>query len=240
MLNGWVPTRLLLLADTPGRPHSLGTVRPLTFPHHDAVEAFAAQADEFLAAVASCDDLQLLGASRCHGWALLDVLVHVRIGLQEMALGSTRRADGEPECDAATYWSEHPDNRDDDQVPHILWLRRTSSAYSRPSGALEHLRDAVTGAVGAVRAMPEGVIEFQGRRIRSGDFIGTWVVELAIHQLDLGLDDSPSGLAWARRTLEAVADAELPAGLEDRSAVLAGLGRAPAPTELPPAFPVSL
>jgi hypothetical protein len=214
-------------------------VRPLTFPHQDAVEAFAAQADEFLAAVSSCDDLELLGPSRCHGWTLLDVLVHVRIGLQEMALGSTRRTDGEPECDAASYWSEHPDNRDDDPVPHILWLRRTSSAYSRPSGALAHLRDAVAGAVGAVRAMPEGPIEFQGRRIRSGDFIGTWVVELAIHQLDLGLDDSPGGLAWARQTLEAVAGSELPADLDDRTAVLAGLGRTPAPAGLPTGFPVS-
>ena len=215
-------------------------MRPLSVPHEAAVEVFAAQAEEFLAAVASCDDLQLLGQSRCHGWSLLDVLVHVRVGLSEMALGSTRRADGEPECDAASYWSEHPDNRDDDPVPHILWLRRTSSAYSRPSGALEHLRDAVAGSVGAVRAMPEGVIEFQGRRIRSGDFIGTWVVELAIHQLDLGLEDSPCGSAWARRTLEAVADADLPAGLDDRSAVLAGLGRIPRPAKLPSGFPVSL
>ena len=215
-------------------------MRPLSFPHDDAVEVFTTQADEFLAAVASCDDLQLLGSSRCYGWSLLDVLVHVRVGLQEMALGSTRHANGEPECDAATYWSEHPDDRDDDPVPHVLWLRRTSSAYSRPSGAVEHLRDAVAGAVGAVRAMPEGVVEFQGRRIRSGDFIGTWVVELAIHQLDLGLDGSPSGSGWARRTLEAVAGAELPADLDDRSAVLAGLGRAPAPADLPAGFPVSL
>jgi hypothetical protein len=89
--------------------------------------------------------------------------------------------------------------------------------------------------------MPEGVIEFQGRRIRSGDFTGTWVVELAVHQLDLGLDgDAASGLAWARRTLEAVAGTDLPAELDDRSAVLAGLGRTQPAIGLPAVFPVSL
>jgi hypothetical protein len=216
-------------------------VRPLTFSHQDAVPAFAQQADEFLAAVESCEELQLLGPSLCQGWSLLDVGVHVRMGLEEMAIGTTRRADGPAECDAASYWTSHPDDRDDDPVPHILWLRRTASAYARPSSAVRHLREVTAGCVDAVRSMAEGVVTFQGRRMHSGDFIATWVVELAIHQLDLALQgDSPSGLAWARGTLEAIAEADLPSELDDRSAVLAGLGRAPASAELPDGFPVSL
>ena len=91
--------------------------------------------------------------------------------------------------------------------------------------------------------MSEGPVEFQGKRMRSGDFLATWVVELAVHQLDLGIEqDEPSGLGWTRKTLEAIADADLPPGLDDRSAVLAGLGRIPPPSgsRLAPPYPVSL
>jgi hypothetical protein len=91
--------------------------------------------------------------------------------------------------------------------------------------------------------MSEGNVRFQGKRMASGDFLATWVVELAVHQLDLGLDgEAPSGLAWTRRTLEAIAGSDLPSDLDDRSAVLIGLGRVPCPpsTRLEPPYPVSL
>lgn len=108
---------------------------------------------------------------------------------------------------------------------------------------MTHLKDVATGAGSAVRSLQEGQVEFQGKRMRSGDFLAIWVVELAVHQLDLDIDgDEPVGLDWTRRTLEAIADADLPPGLDDRSAVLAGLGRVPPPagTRLPDPYPVSL
>jgi len=214
-------------------------VRQLTFPHPDAVAAFSLQAEAFVAAAAALDDLALLGPSRCHGWSLLDLVVHVRLGLQEMAVGTTSRTDEAPDHDAASYWSTRPDDRDDDPVPHILWLRRTASAYVRPTSAITHLRDVATGAIAAVRAMPEGVVGFQGQRMTTGDFVATWVVELAVHQLDLDGDDEVPGAGWARATIEAVADADLPAALDDRCAVLAGLGRTDTPRLARP-FPISL
>ena len=218
-------------------------MKELTFPHAEAVEHFSAQLAEFVEAVSSSNDLQLLGPSRCHGWTLLDVAVHVRMGLQEMAIGTTCRTKEAADHDAASYWTTHPDDRNDDPVPHILWLRRVASAYTRPAGAVAHLRDAAAGAAAAVAAMPEGVVEFQGKRMKSGDFLATWVTEVAVHQLDLGLDgEPPSGLAWTRMTLEAVAGSDLPAELDDESAVLIGLGRVPCPAsiQLEPAYPVSL
>ncbi|WP_374968953.1 maleylpyruvate isomerase N-terminal domain-containing protein [Terrabacter sp. BE26] len=218
-------------------------MRQLSFPHEQAVERLGRQVREFVAAVGSAGDLELLGPSPCHGWSRLDVVVHVRMGLQEMALGTVAGRAEEPDRDAASYWADHQDDRDDDPVAHILWLRRTAAAYSRPAAAVTHLRDVADFAVRAVQTMPEGTVAFQGKHLRSGDFLATWVVELAVHQLDLDLaEDSPSGLAWTRATLEAVAGAELPAALDDRDAVLVGLGRQqPPPSAQPgPAFPVSL
>ena len=37
--------------------------------------------------VGAAGDSDLLAASRCHGWTVLDVVVHVRVGLQEMLGG---------------------------------------------------------------------------------------------------------------------------------------------------------
>ena len=51
------------------------------------------------------------------------------------------------------------------------------------------------------------------------------MVELAVHQLDLAVARVPAQVALARRTLEALADADLPAELDDPTAGLAGLGR---------------
>jgi hypothetical protein len=215
----------------------------LSFAHSEAVSSLAEQVAEFIAAARSCDDMELLAASPCHGWSKLDVVVHVRMGLQEMAMGTTCLDRGVPDHDAASYWSSHPDNRDEDPVAHILWLRRVASAYGHPAAAVQHLEDVAASALTATCTMGEGVVSFQGSRLRTGDFLGTWVVELAVHQLDLGIsDDRPSGLGWARATLEALAGEVLPSGLDDRSAVLLGLGRVSSPwaVDLGPSFPVSL
>lgn len=218
-------------------------MRPLSFEHDEAVDGLCRQVDEFVTAASALDDLGLLGASRCHGWSRLEVVTHVRMGLQELALGISAVTEDGADHDAATYWAAHPDDRDDDPVAHILWLRRVAGAYRCPTAAVAHLQDVANGVVRAVKAMPESTVDFQGKRLLSGDFLGTWVVELAVHQLDLDVvPGRPSGLAWTRLTLEAIADAVLPADLDDRTAVLAGLGREPCPPsfELPRPFPVSL
>ena len=217
-------------------------MRPLSFPHDEAVERLCRALDGFGAAARSLDDLALLDPSRCRGWSRLEVVTHVRLGVEEMAVGTTGLTSGPPDHDAATYWASHPDDRDEDPVPHLMWLRRVAGAYGRPSAAVEHLGRALDAAAGAVRAMPEGVAAFQGKRMTTGDFLATWVVELAVHALDLHTDAEPVGLDWARRTVESVAAAELPALLDDRAAVLVGLGRVAAPPEpaIPSAFPVHL
>lgn len=218
-------------------------MKALTFPHQQAVACFGEQLTDFVSAVSSQSDLQLFAPSRCHGWSLLDVVVHVRMGLQEMVAGATCYTDVAPDHDAASYWAAHPDDRADDPVRHILWLRRTASAYDRPAAAVAHVKAVAASAAHVVRTMAEGVVVFQGRRMATGDFLATWVVELAVHQLDLGIEaDSPTGLPWTRMTLEAIADADLPSELDDRTAVLLGLGRMARPPsiELQRCFPISL
>lgn len=220
-------------------------VRPLSFDHATSVMLLRAQTQAFVTAAESFSEHDLLGASRCHGWSRLDVVVHVRAGLEEMVGVCAAQVDDPPGHDAASYWASFAE-ADDDPVPRILWMRRTAAAYNRPSDALGHLRDVAATTHIALAQMPDRQVLFQGKVMTSGDFLATWVVELAVHHLDLGEDaghPTPESLHVVRRTVEAVADVDLPHDWEDEEAALVALGRVPLPEDahdLAEVLPVSL
>ena len=58
---------------------------PLSFPLPEARDLFAAQTRQLLDAVHSLSELDLLTPSLCAGWARLELVEHLRIGLDEMA-----------------------------------------------------------------------------------------------------------------------------------------------------------
>ncbi len=210
----------------------------LTIDLATAQPAFAEQVAAFLAAVEPLDDHQLFAASRCHGWAVLDVVVHVRAGLEEMLRGCTAPTEEPPTVDAASYWAA-VDTGPADPVDGILWTRRTATAYTRPSRAVRHLRDAADAVLVATGRWADAGerLRFQGQVITTGDFLATWVVELAVHQLDLGRDldvpaPPPAALRLSRVTVEALLGGPLPEALPDREVLLLGTGRAPVPAEL--------
>ena len=216
-------------------------MEPLSLQLDQARPVLVAQLDDFVRECDAMAEIDLLLPSRCRGWSRLELVEHVRLGLDEMSATAAVPSDRAPDHDAASYWDTHPDDRDDDVVPHIMWLRRTASAYARPSGALTRLHDAVDRARRIAAGAGDDVVLFQGKSMTMGDFLGTWITEVAVHQLDLATDDGAgTGLPFARRTLEAIAGAPLPSALTDREAVLSGLGRVPGETALPEAYPVSL
>ncbi len=220
-------------------------MRPLSYDHATAVELLIGQLGAFVTAAESISEYDLLGAARVHGWSRLDTVVHVRAGLEEMNAVCAAQVDGPPDHDAASYWASFATD-DDDPVPHILWMRRTAAAYTRPSSALRHLEDVAAMARLAVGNLADRPVLFQGKTMTSGDFLATWVVELAVHQLDLGEPAGPptaGSLSVVRRTVEAVADVDLPATWTDEQAALVGLGRSPVPDDaghLREVLPISL
>ena len=64
--------------------------------HDAAASAFREQLATLLRVGTNLDDRALLAASRCHGWAVADVLVHLHFGLQEMLLGTLSTTDARP------------------------------------------------------------------------------------------------------------------------------------------------
>lgn len=200
--------------------------------HERGVRACAAAVRALVAAADTLADDALLAPSRCAGWSRLDALVHVHLGLQEMLLGVVTPTDAVPDVDAATYWRTDPPGNDDsaDAIDQLGYLHRLSSAYRRPRGMLGHLRMTAEGLTGAVERMPVGAVRFQGHVLTTGNFLATWATELAVHHLDLQLDDDdpgpdPEALALARQTAEVLAGRTIDAA-SDAEAVLHGWGRA--------------
>jgi hypothetical protein len=141
--------------------------------------------------------------------------------------------------DAASYWSLPVPATDTgaEAIDQVRFVQRLAAAYRRPSGVVAHLRLTVDGVRRAARASRADAVRFQGQVLSLGDFLAIWVVELAIHQLDLARDlelptAPPAALALTRATVEALADAELPTTWSDELAVLVGSGRIPLDDEL--------
>jgi hypothetical protein len=188
--------------------------------------------DSFVRAVETLGEYELLGASRCHGWTRLDVVVHVLGGWHEMLGGLASSVDSPPSVDAATYWTAFATQyAGDDPVEVLMEQHRRTAAYARPAAATAHLLDVAA-------AVRRGVIAFQdqprlwdGHVFTAGDYLAIWAVEDVVHQLDLRCDEpeAASALEVARATIEALVGERLPAAWTDRDVTLVGTGRLPVP-----------
>jgi hypothetical protein len=192
--------------------------------------AFAESVTSFVRAVDAVDEWDLLGASRCHGWTRLDVLVHVLAGWQEMLGGMVSPVDDPPTVDAASYWTAFADLEAGDPLLTLMDQRRRTAAYSRPSGACEQLQDVAEAVLRGAASLPERNVAWQGQVFTPGDFLVIWAVEDVIHQLDLDLDEDhgaglpTTALDLGRATVEALA-APFPDGWSAQDVVLVGTGR---------------
>ena len=194
------------------------TAPVLDVPHEEGQVAFLGALENFVGAVEPLDDHALLAATRCWGWAVVDVVTHVRLGLEEVAscLLTAGTCEQAPDRDAATYWLTSPPGSGSDEVAGLVAIRRIASATRAPSGALVPLRVVTDALRSAVPRLHDGVLAFQGGVLTTGDFLATWAVELAVHQLDLAREvdvapPTPAALELARRTVAALAEAGLPA-----------------------------
>lgn len=213
----------------------------LSITLHHARAAARDSVDGFSAAAHALDEHALLGASRCHGWTRLDVVVHVIAGWQEMLMGLVSPVDGPPTVDAASYWRAYADEYGGgDQIPVLMEQRRRTAVYSRPSSALAQLDDLAAALLRGIEACRGDHLTWQGHTFAPGDFLAVWAVEHAIHHLDL-LVDVPvpdTAMSLARATVAALAPDPIPADWSDPQVVLIGSGREQAPAGSPWESPV--
>jgi hypothetical protein len=204
------------------------------YPFERARDAFLAEYALLDELAASLSDEQLLLASRCRGWAVCDVLCHLHLGMEEVLVGFASPTDRPADTDFASYWRDCCDGDGALDLGHARFVRLVASAYARPGTLVGRLRRAM-GAVRRLTAAADGDrrLDFQGHVLAVGDFLATWVVEAAVHHLDLTVElpeappPAPASLDVTRDTLDALAGQEAPAGWDDAAYALKGTGRLP-------------
>ena len=206
----------------------------LTLATDTARQACAESTRAFVRAAEATPEHDQLGASRCHGWTRLDVVVHMIAGWHDMLGGLVSPVDERPTVDAASYWAAFQEEYGgNDPVDVLMSQRRRTAAYARPASALQQLRDVGDALLRGIAVMPDRAHRWQGHVFTAGDFLAVWAVENAVHHLDLlAAEPVPAtALAMARQTVEAIVGESLPEPWTDEQAVLIGTGRLPVPDE---------
>jgi uncharacterized protein (TIGR03083 family) len=176
-------------------------------------------------------DAELVRPTGCEGWRVADLVVHLRFGAEGLLAGLATPAEEEPDRDFATYWTDFPPGRPVD----FAAVRRTW-AMTAAFGTGEELRSsfryvATAASRAAQTAPPQGRVAFQAHILEVGDFVATWLVELALHHLDLlvGLPErpgpEPAALALVGETLDCLAGRPRPEPWNDLTYARKGTGR---------------
>jgi Mycothiol maleylpyruvate isomerase N-terminal domain len=193
-------------------------------PWLDAVDALVAD-------VEALPERDLLGPTRCFGWAVVDLLAHLSAGLGEVLHAVTAPTQAPPTHDAASYWDAFapPDPDSAEALAAILHGRRRGSATSRPDGVRREFLDVASAVRRATADLDDRPRSIQGDVLTAGDLLATWVVEVVVHHLDLDLSPPPrAALSLTARVVAARASGPLPDG-DDVRVVLVGCGREPVP-----------
>jgi len=124
--------------------------------HEVARTLFLDELDALLQVCEGLDDVDLVAASRCLGWTVGDVLVHVHLGLQDMLLGLVSPTESPADTDAASYWRHQIPTNDPeaDAFAGMRFVRQLGAAYRKPSGIVGHMRPTASGVMRVVRSRP--------------------------------------------------------------------------------------
>ncbi|MFI6931874.1 maleylpyruvate isomerase N-terminal domain-containing protein [Streptomyces sp. NPDC050287] len=185
--------------------------------------------------VADLPDEAFALPSGCTGWLVRDLVCHLIIDAQDVLITLVTPAGTEPTRDAATYWNIVRAPTGDDPLDALTV--RMAAAYEEPWLLKFHLDD-VGSAAGRAAALanPAARVGTRDVVLTAGDYLGAYVLEWALHHLDLiahlpdAAEPPAEALARSRELLEKIAGTAFPASFSDKDALLIGTGRR-APTE---------
>jgi uncharacterized protein (TIGR03083 family) len=138
-----------------------------------------------VALVEGVTDAELVRPTGCQGWRVADLVVHLRFDAEGLLAGLATTTEERPDRDFATYWTDFPPGR-----PVDFAAVRPTWAITAAFGTAPELRAsfgyvATAASLAALAAPARGRVTFQGHVLEVRDFLATWVVELALHHLDL-------------------------------------------------------
>ena len=179
----------------------------------------------------------LMRPTRCAGWAVCDVLYHQLLDARRALRTFASPAEAPADRDDISYWRPFSPGG---EIPpgseiaarHARHVRIAASAYDPPELVWDWTETA-QAACRAARACPHELVATQGHVLRTADFIGTLVVEAAVHYLDLTVDlpaappPEPLPLTLVGRVLDGLLGAPQALGWDAQTYVLKGTGRLP-------------
>ncbi len=202
--------------------------------HRQQHVALSQAYDGIIRVVADLDDADLQRPTRCRGWLVADLLLHLTGDAQRALVALATPAGGPPDVDDVSYWRSFPG--DDDGARHAWWVRRSAAAFDTPRGIVRLWTDTAPAAVRAAGAAdPAGHVATQGHVLTVPDLLATLTTEAVVHHLDLVVDLPGAPAPGAAATRVAVAtmdgllsdDAVRPAGWDDHEYLLKATGRLP-------------
>jgi hypothetical protein len=157
--------------------------------------ALAAAYGGITAVVSPLTESDLLRGTRCRGWVVADLVFHLLCDAQRALVTLHTPAAGPSDVDFVSYWSAYPGHGDDEFAEaSAWWVRRSTSAFRRPSGVVTIWSETAPAAVRAAQdADPAAYVGTQNLVLRVPDFVSTLVTEAVIHHLDLTVElpDAP-------------------------------------------------
>lgn len=212
-------------------PRSTPTRPPGPRPVSPELAALRIAYSDIATIVASLEEEDSWRPTRCAGWVVRDLLVHMLDGVQRALVALATPAAGPADRDHVSFWSG-AQYAEDPEFRQLRGLRSIANAWDL--GDLARTFADTTRAVVTLagRTPPDALVATQGHVLRSGDLVVTLAVRAAVHHLDLVVDlrrpgPRPEPLALVRRTLDALLGHPAPADWPDERWALLGTGRVP-------------
>lgn len=129
----------------------------------------------------------------CAAWRVADLIVHLRLGMEEILLGLATTTTAPIDRDATTYWDDWPP-RGPARFADVRWLWAQTASYATSDGLRSHFDASAEAAHSASVNAPSGRIGFQSHVMTTEDFLSMWITEFAVHHFDLvsELDEQPA------------------------------------------------
>jgi hypothetical protein len=169
--------------------------------------------------------------TRCLGWTVRDLLVHLLGDVQRALVALATPAAGPPDRDAVTWWTAG-EPTDDPGFRELRNLRTIAGAWELEDLVRTFMETTRAVIALAGRTPPEALVATRGHVLQAVDLVTTLAVKAAVHHLDLVAElrrpgPRPEPLALVRCTLDALLGHPAPTDWPDERWALLGTGRVP-------------
>jgi hypothetical protein len=206
------------------------TIRPPTpWPVGPELAALRIAYSDIATISASLEEEDSWRPTRCTGWFVRDLLVHLLGDAQRTLVAMATPAAGPTDRDYVSYWTDARLTEDRE----LRALRTVAGTWELGDLARTFVETTRAVVTLAARTPPDALVATaEGHVLRSVDLVVTAAVKAAVHHLDLVVDlrrpgPRPEPLALVRSTLDALLGHPAPEDWPDDRWALVGTGRVP-------------